>query len=179
MKFEADLGTAPSRPAYETGTEFCSSAGSTDLVECSPYREPTGDRFSPAPRMNRSGLVDCTALAAAPVNVRCRSCVLAGREGVEPSRASFGDSSDLRITTYVGATGGIRTRTSALATRQSTFRLPTAHCPGGIRTLTLTLNRRSHCRDCATGHHFFVVHAHGGAGSRTLIRCLQDSNPNL
>jgi hypothetical protein len=123
------------------------------MEKCAPYREPMGDRFSPAPRMCRTGLVDCAALAAAPVNVvRCRRRILAGREGVEPSRASFGDSSDLRITTFDGATGGIRTRTSALATRQSASRLPTAYCLGGIRTLTLALNRRSHCRDCATRH---------------------------
>ena len=124
--------------------------------KCTPYREPMGDRFSPAPRMRRTGLVDCAALAAAPVNVSvvdvaCWQVVRESnpREQVLETRQISGSRP------LVGATGGIRTRTSALATRQSALRLPTAHCPGGIRTLTLALNRRSHCRDCATGHRTF------------------------
>lgn len=50
-------------------------------------------------------------------------------------------------------------------------------CPGAIRTLILALNRRSHYRGCATGQRRYVVG--GGAGNRTLIRCLQDSNPTV
>ena len=110
----ADLGTAPSHPAYETGVV------SSRPPRVARSRTP-GRRFSPALLAKTPDGFVSVARPSQP-----RGAMLAGREGVEPSRASFGDSPDPAIPTYVGAIGGSRTRTAALVARRSSARRPIA-----------------------------------------------------
>jgi hypothetical protein len=92
----ADLGTAPSLPAYETGVVSSrpprTIATSFDLGARS--RTLGRSIFAGASPLAPIGFVDCAAVAAARINW------LARREGVEPSPASFGDSPDPAIPTY-------------------------------------------------------------------------------
>src|SRR5690349_14010861 len=98
--------------------------------------------------------------------------MLAGREGVEPSGASFGDSRDPGSRPS-SAIGGIRTRTAALATQRSSKRRPIGvAAPERFERSSLRLT------SARTAEVVLQGNAGGGAGNRTLIRCVQDSNPN-
>src|SRR5690349_3852207 len=94
----ADLGTAPSHPAHETGIVSSRPPYSPTRFFC-PIENPGLSDFRRHPACAGRACWMCAALAAARIN-------LAGREGVEPSRASFGDSPDLLIPTFVERSAG-------------------------------------------------------------------------
>lgn len=100
--------------------------------------------------------------------------MLAGREGFEPSCASFGGSPDPRARPTFGAIGGIRTRTAALVARRSSARRPIASA--APERFERSSSRLTSARIAAI---MLQGITGGGAGSRTLISCLQDSHPTV
>ena len=76
------------------------------------------------------------------------------------------------IPTYVGAIGGIRTRTAALVARRSSARRPIASA--APERFERSSSRLTSARIAAI---MLQGITGGGAGSRTLISCLQDSHP--
>ena len=107
-----------------------------------PIENPGLSIFAGTPHVPNGFFVECAAIAAAlemSSFVVAVASILAGREGVEPSCASFGDSPDLRITTYAGAIGGNRTRSAALATQQSANDFRSHAAPEGFEPSSLRL----------------------------------------
>lgn len=149
----ADLGTAPSHPAYETGVVSSRPPQFAELRSAYhtwPDREPRAVDFRRRfPQRRRTGscrLRDLRSRAEQCWQVvrdsNPRARVLETRPIPDPD-LRWSDRRDSNPHCRVGSAAVFRTTSDRVS------------CPGAIRTLIVALNKRSHCRDYATGHHWW------------------------
>jgi hypothetical protein len=117
-----------------------------------PIENPGPSIFAGASRKDAGRVrVGCATLAAARSNVwqvvresNPRARVLETREIPDPD-LRWSDRRDSNPHCRVGSAAVFRTTSDRI------------NCPGAIRTLIVALNKRSHCRDYATGHQVVEV----------------------